>query len=142
MTTGGFMKTEGFHKQTRILVVDDDRSICYTLERALSEKGHSVDYTLSGSEALKSLKESKYDVLFLDLLMPDMDGVEVLKNVKKHFPQVEVITISGMGSMRTALGTLSMDAFDFLSKPIHLSSLFNVLERLKQKKPEFPLSLE
>ncbi len=129
------MSTESLN----ILLVDDDKSICYTLQRALTEKGHSVMFSLSGKEALNQLKQSKFDVMLLDLMMPDMGGTEILGVVKKNYPHTEVVIISGMGSMRTALSTLNMDAFDFLSKPIHLSSLFNVIERIQQKQHNISL---
>jgi len=118
----------------KILIVDDDRSVAYALDRALSEKGHTVTFACSAEEGLKTLKDGPVDVLLLDLFMPGMDGTEMLRQVKALHPQMDVITMSGAGGLRVALGTLQLDAFDFLPKPVAMRALNEVLEKIGHKR--------
>ena len=118
----------------KILIVDDDRSAAYALDRALTENGHEVAYAFSAEQGLKSLKDSPVDVVLLDLVMPGMDGTEMLRQVKSRHPAIDVVTMSGAGGMRAALGTLQLDAFDFLPKPIQWQALEDVIGRLRQKR--------
>jgi DNA-binding NtrC family response regulator len=118
----------------KILIVDDDRSVAYALDRALTENGHEVAYVFSVEQGLKSLKEAPVDVVLLDLVMPGMDGIEMLRQVKSRHFAIDVVTMSGAGGMRAALGTLQLDAFDFLPKPIQWQALEDVIGRLRQKR--------
>lgn len=117
-----------------ILIVDDDRSVAYALDRALTEKGHTVNLAFSAEEGLQTLKEAPVDIVLLDLFMPGMDGMEMLRQIKQKYPQTDVVTISGAGSMRAALGTLQLDAFDFLPKPVQMRALLEVIDRIREKR--------
>ena len=117
-----------------ILIVDDDRSVAYALDRALTEKGHTVNLAFSAEEGLQTLKDAPADVVLLDLFMPGMDGMEMLRQIKKAHPATDVVTISGAGSMRAALGTLQLDAFDFLPKPVQMRALLEVIDRIREKR--------
>ncbi|MBL8022938.1 MAG: sigma-54-dependent Fis family transcriptional regulator [Elusimicrobia bacterium] len=117
-----------------ILIVDDDRSVAYALDRALTEKGHTVNLAFSAEEGLQTLKDAAADIVLLDLFMPGMDGTEMLRQIKKVHPSTDVVTISGAGSMRAALGTLQLDAFDFLPKPVQMRALMEVIDRIRQKR--------
>lgn len=117
-----------------ILIVDDDRSVAYALDRALTEKGHTVNLAFSAEEGLQTLKEAPADIVLLDLFMPGMDGMEMLRQIKQKYPQTDVVTISGAGSMRAALGTLQLDAFDFLPKPVQMRALLEVIDRIREKR--------
>jgi len=117
-----------------ILIVDDDRSVAYALDRALTEKGHTVNLAFSAEEGLQTLKDAPVDIVLLDLFMPGMDGMEMLRRIKKAHPTTDVVTISGAGSMRAALGTLQLDAFDFLPKPVQMRALMEVIDRIREKR--------
>ena len=117
-----------------VLIVDDDRSVAYALDRALTEKGHTVNLAFSAEEGLQTLKDAPVDVVLLDLFMPGMDGMEMLRQIKKAHPATDVVTISGAGSMRAALGTLQLDAFDFLPKPVQMRALMEVIDRIREKR--------
>ena len=117
-----------------ILIVDDDRSVAYALDRTLTEKGHTVNLAFSAEEGLQTLKDAPVDIVLLDLFMPGMDGMEMLRRIKKAHPTTDVVTISGAGSMRAALGTLQLDAFDFLPKPVQMRALMEVIDRIREKR--------
>jgi two-component system response regulator AtoC len=121
-----------------ILIVDDDRSVAYALDRALTEKGHTVNLAFSAEEGLQTLKDAAADIVLLDLFMPGMDGTEMLRQIKKAHPSTDVVTISGAGSMRAALSTLQLDAFDFLPKPVQMRALMEVIDRIRQKRKSTP----
>jgi two-component system response regulator HydG len=117
-----------------ILVVDDDRSVAYALDRALTEKGHAVHLAFSAEEGLSTLRDCPADIVLLDLYMPGMDGTEMLRQIKKSHPATDVVTMSGAGSMRAALGTLQLDAFDFLPKPIQMRALMELIDKVREKR--------
>ncbi len=101
----------------RILVVDDEMIVCESCERILIEEGHTVDIALSGKEALTKMKEHPYDIVITDLKMPGIDGMEVLKTVRKDYPDTLVIMITGFSTVETAVEAMKLGAFDYIPKP-------------------------
>ena len=120
----------------RILVVDDERSIRNTLKDILEVESYRVEVVESGIEALKLIKESNYDLIFSDIKMPQMDGVELLQNIKQCNPEIPVVMISGHGNIETAVDCIKKGAYDFIEKPIDLNRLLivvrNALDKTKQ----------
>lgn len=120
----------------RILVVDDERSIRNTLKDILEVESYQVEVVESGIEALKLIKESNYDLIFSDIKMPQMDGVELLQNIKQCTPEIPVVMISGHGNIETAVDCIKKGAYDFIEKPIDLNRLLivvrNALDKTKQ----------
>jgi DNA-binding NtrC family response regulator len=120
----------------RILVVDDERSIRNTLKDILEVESYQVEVVESGIEALKLIKESNYDLIFSDIKMPQMDGVELLQNIKQCNPEIPVVMISGHGNIETAVDCIKKGAYDFIEKPIDLNRLLivvrNALDKTKQ----------
>jgi len=106
----------------KILVVDDESSIRRTLKEILEFEKHNVDIASSGVEALNMAKEISYDVILLDIKMPEMDGIEVLDNLMKY-SDVPVIMISGHGTIDTAVEAIKKGAYDFIVKPPDLNRL-------------------
>ncbi len=106
----------------KILVVDDESSIRRTLKEILEFEKHDVDTASNGVEALVMAKEISYDVILLDIKMPEMDGIEVLDNLMKY-SDVPVIMISGHGTIDTAVEAIKKGAYDFIVKPPDLNRL-------------------
>ena len=107
----------------KILIIDDDKSIRHTLTDILKYEGYKVDEAVDGMEGMVKIKTNKYDVVFCDIKMPKMDGMEVLDLAQKLKPDVPIIMISGHGTMETAVDAVKKGAFDFIAKPPDLNRL-------------------
>jgi len=101
----------------KILVVDDEEIVCLSCQRILIEEGYEVRTCLSGQEGLKLLSEEPFDLAIVDLKMPRMDGMEVLQAIKRDYPQIPVIMITGYATVETAVEAMKSGAFDYLPKP-------------------------
>jgi DNA-binding response OmpR family regulator len=100
-----------------VLIVDDEKNIRLTLAMALEKLNLPVDTALNGEEALTKLAERSYALMLLDLRMPGMDGMEVLKRVRELRPEVKVVIITAWGSIDAAVEAMKLGAVDFLQKP-------------------------
>jgi DNA-binding NtrC family response regulator len=100
-----------------ILVIDDESVICDGCRLVLTDLGHTVDSCLSGTEGLKTFSENPYDLVLLDLKMPDSDGMEILAACRAHNPNAYVIVMTGYSTVKTAVKAMKSGAFDFLPKP-------------------------
>lgn len=107
----------------RILLIDDDRSIRRTLKEILEYENYSVEEAADGAEGLEKIKNEEYDMVFCDIKMPKMDGMEVLEQAMKAKPDIPIIIISGHGTMETAVLAVKKGAFDFIAKPLDLNRL-------------------
>ncbi len=87
----------------KILIVDDDPDICFILKKFLERKGHETVTSLNGHEAMKCLELSPFDVVITDLLMPEMDGIELIMKMRITYPEQKVIAISGGGRINAAV---------------------------------------
>lgn len=115
-----------------ILLVEDDRSITKALERALKGQGYSVNAVASGQAALLTLETDRPDLLILDLGLPDMDGLEVLRKVRARDVDLPVLLLTARGGIDDKVAGLDGGADDYLSKPFEMSELFarlRVMER-------------
>ncbi|MEW5936066.1 MAG: response regulator [Bacillota bacterium] len=101
----------------RILVVDDEKNVRVTLGQCLVEAGHEVDLAVGGEHALQKLDEGSYDLVLLDIKLPDLDGVEVLRRIKHRRPEQAVVMITAYGTIGTAVETMKLGALDYLQKP-------------------------
>ena len=106
-----------------ILIVDDEESICQTLRGILSDEGHEVLTAASGEEALRVVEEESPALVLLDIWLPGIDGIEVLKTIKAGHPQIQVIMMSGHGTIETAVKATKLGAFDFIEKPLSLEKV-------------------
>jgi DNA-binding NtrC family response regulator len=116
-----------------ILVVDDEFSIRESLEKVLSKAGYNTFVAGSGNEALAWLNKHKVDIVLSDLKMTDGDGVELLKNIKKSFPEIEVILLTGYGTIEIAVEAMREGAYDFITKPPKKAIILNAVERAIEK---------
>jgi DNA-binding NtrC family response regulator len=108
---------------TRVLLVDDELSYLEVLKKRLGKRKLVVTTAGSGSDAIKLLRRSEFDVAVIDLKMDDMDGIEVLKVFKKMDPDLAVIILTGHGSEKAAREGVAGGAFDYLTKPCELDDL-------------------
>ena len=112
----------------RVLLVDDEREYVTTLGERMQMRGFDPEIAFSGEQALKILESGLPDVMVLDLKMPGIDGLEVLRRVKKRYPQVQVIILTGHGSDRDEAAARRLGAFDHLQKPVDINDLVRVME--------------
>ena len=118
-----------------VLLVDDEVPFVETMTKRLTKRGLTVLTAFSGNEALKQLKEhAKIEIVILDVKMPGMDGIETLQEIKKQFPLVEVVMLTGHATVETAIEGMRMGAFDYLMKPCDMDILISKMEEASAKK--------
>jgi DNA-binding NtrC family response regulator len=124
-------------KHARILVVDDDESIRKTMKAILEDVGYLVDLAATGSEAIQKTEEKAYNVALLDIRLPDMEGVELLKLMKDTVPRTRKIMVTGYPSMQNAIVALNKNADAYIIKPVNVEKLLNtVKEQLQLQEDE------
>jgi len=110
---------------TKILVVDDDEVVRRSHLRSLSGINCSAQGVWNGAEALRAMERDAFDVVLLDLRMPGMDGMSVLKKMKEKWPESEVIIITGYPSVETAKEAVRLGAYDYIPKPVGPDEVIN-----------------
>ena len=121
---------------SKILIIEDEAAIRRVLTKILSEESDSyiVEDAEDGLQGLEKIKNNDYDLVLCDIKMPKMDGVEVLEEVKKIKPEIPMVMISGHGDMETAIQTMRLGAFDYISKPPDLNRLLNTVRNALDRK--------
>jgi len=121
---------------SKILIIEDEAAIRRVLTKILSEENdtYQVEDAEDGVAGLEKIKNNDYDLVLCDIKMPKMDGVEVLEAVKKIKPEIPMVMISGHGDMETAIQTMRLGAFDYISKPPDLNRLLNTVRNALDKK--------
>ena len=120
-----------------ILVVDDEKNIRRTLIDILQDEGYNATAVESGEEALTLLSNNFFDLIFLDVKLPGIDGIEVLKRVKKDYSGLDVIVISGHSTIKIAVQAVKMGAYDFLEKPLSLHKIVISAKNIAEKRKLF-----
>ncbi|MEW6259856.1 MAG: response regulator [Thermodesulfobacteriota bacterium] len=119
----------------RVLFVDDEKDFLETLIKRMKKRHVDAHAASSGTEALQSIRESSFDVIVLDVRMPDMDGIEVLRAIKTLAPMSEVIMLTGHACLEVAREGMSLGAFDYLMKPVNIDELlYKLQDACKQKR--------
>jgi DNA-binding NtrC family response regulator len=118
----------------KLLVVDDELVICKSCEKILRRAGHEVVSVTSGRQALEMLERESFDVIFTDLKMVDVGGMEVLQTVRQKYPNTVVVVITGYATIASAVETMRSGAFDYLPKPFTPTELMAVLDRALEKR--------
>ena len=118
----------------RILVVDDEEIVVRSCLRILGDRDYEVDSAQDGWQALKKIEENHFDVLVLDIMMPKIDGLEVLQRVKEAHPDIDVIMITGLSQIDTAVKAMKLGAFDYLPKPFDPDELKLVVQRALERR--------
>jgi len=121
-------------EEFRVLIVDDEEDFVVTLEKRLRKRNLEVGTALDGAQALKLIKERDFDVVVLDVKMPGMDGLEVLRQVKQMKPLIEVIMLTGHASIESGIEGMKLGAFDYLMKPINIDELMAKMRSAYYKK--------
>jgi len=111
-----------------VLIVDDEKNIRETLKDVLEDEGYEVLLADNGKSALEILDENAIDVILLDLWLPEIGGMEVLNETKKMYDDIQIIIISGHGTIDTAVRATKMGAFDFIEKPLSLERVINLVD--------------
>ena len=118
----------------RVLIVDDETRLAEAFREQLTEEGMQVFTSHHAKEALSVLKRENIDVAVLDIKLPDMDGVELLLKLKQMEPTTEVIMLTGYASVATAIRSMKLGAYDYLTKPCKLTELSNIITKAHEKK--------
>lgn len=130
-------------KNSKVLIVDDDENIRSTMKTILEDEGYIVDLAATGSEAIQKTQETAYNIALLDIRLPDMEGVELLKLMKDPTPRTRKIMVTGYPSMQNAIIALNKNADAYLIKPVNVEKLLNtVKEQLNLQEEERKFSEE
>lgn len=120
--------------EMRVLLVDDEAEFLEILTKRLKKRNLDVSQASSGREAIAAVREGSFDVVVLDMKMPDMDGIEVLREIKSLRPGVEVLILTGHANMEAAVEGMELGAFDYMLKPATINELIFKLEDAYKKK--------
>lgn len=118
-----------------LLLVDDEIPFVETMRKRLTKRGLDIMAAYSGEEALERLRgRENIEVVILDVKMPGMDGIETLKEIRKHYPLVEVIMLTGYATVESAINGMKQGAFDYLMKPSDIEHLISKVKEAASKK--------
>ena len=117
-----------------VLLVDDEEKFLDVLSQRLGTRGLDAVTATSGEEALVKIKNKNFDAIILDIMMPGMGGIETLKRIRKENPELQIIMLTGRGSVDKAVEAMKEGAIDFLEKPADIEKLLEKIENARQKK--------
>jgi DNA-binding response OmpR family regulator len=113
----------------KILVVDDEENVCHSIKKILSRRGYSVDNVLNVEDAVKKMNETSFDLVITDLMMPKTGGLELLQIIRDHYPELEVIMVTGYASIESAVKATKLGAAGYLPKPFTPDELTEITEK-------------
>lgn len=120
----------------RVLLVDDEEEFVQALSERLALRNYDTTTSFSGDDALEKIKQYNYDVVILDVAMPGIDGIDVLREIKKMKPLTEVIMLTGHSTVEAAIEGMRLGAFDFLMKPCDTEELDTKIKKARARKAE------
>jgi len=120
----------------RVLIVDDEKEFVELVSERLTMRDYDVTAAFSGEEALETVKKYNFDIVVLDILMPGIDGIETLREIKRIKPLTEVILLTGHAAVDTAIDGMRLGAYDYLTKPCEISDLVTKLDKAHDRKAE------
>jgi len=124
-----------------VLVVDDEKTVCNSCKKILTQEGYKVDMALSGGEALNKVKGNGFDAVIADWKMPEMDGIELVKRIKKENPNIVVIMITGYPSVDSSIQAIRSGVSDYVPKPFTPDELSDAMLRALAKGQAVPADL-
>jgi DNA-binding NtrC family response regulator len=113
----------------KILIVDDESTICDSVKKILSRKGYAVENTLNANDAIEKMKKEKFDIVITDLMMPQVSGMELLELVKKYYPEIDVLIITGYATLESAVQATKLGALDYIQKPFTPNELVERVQK-------------
>ncbi|HSR13136.1 MAG TPA: sigma-54 dependent transcriptional regulator, partial [Thermodesulfobacteriota bacterium] len=117
----------------KILIVDDQVNTCKSLQAILKKRGYACEYTVSAAEALRRISEQAFDIVISDIRMPEMDGIQLLEQLKKVQPSLVVIMVTGYATIKSAVECIQKGAYDYLPKPFTPDEVRVVIERAVER---------
>ena len=125
-----------------VFVIDDDRALCRSLKIQLEGMGHEVQYAVCASDGIAELSNGQPDMVLLDLNLPDGNGMDVLRDLQKRYPDLPVVMITGQQDTKSTIQAMRSGAFDYIRKPCDIDDIVVLLEKLQltttSKKTRFP----
>ncbi len=118
----------------KVLLVDDESDFVETLAERMKTRGMDVSTSTSAKDALKKVEDTSYDAIVLDLMMPEMDGLEALEELKKKRPELQIIFLTGQATIEKGIEAMKLGAMDFIEKPADLQVLTDKIKKAKAKK--------
>ncbi len=118
----------------KVLIIDDEPEFTEALAERMKNRGMDVSTSTSAIEGLKSVEDKSFDVVVLDLQMPEMDGIETLKALKKKKPELQVILLTGHATVEKGIEAMKLGAMDLLEKPADLATLTEKIKKAQAKK--------
>ena len=120
----------------KILIVDDESNIRLGLNKCLAKEGYYIEEASNGEEALQLIYNKKYDLILMDVQMPELNGFDVLKRIRKFGNSTRVIMMTAFGTVEMAVDSMKIGAVDFLSKPFTISKVRDVVKEVLDKNPD------
>ncbi|HID23583.1 MAG TPA: sigma-54-dependent Fis family transcriptional regulator, partial [Planctomycetaceae bacterium] len=117
----------------RILVIDDEPAHAEVVAEALERRGYKCAVATTGPQGASKIEQEDYDIVITDLVMDEVDGMQILKKAKEELPDVEVIIISGHGTIKQAVGAMRAGAYNYLTKPLDLDELRTVVDKCAEQ---------
>jgi len=118
----------------KVLLVDDEQDFLEAMATRMKDRGMEVSTTTSAADALKKVEEGAYDAVVLDLMMPEMDGLEVLKAMKEKRPELQIILLTGYATVQKGVEAMKFGAMDFIEKPADLKILTEKIHQATAQK--------
>ena len=115
--------------ETRLLIVDDEEVLCESLKRVFSKEGYEADCAYSSEDALKLMYQKPYHIIISDIILPDINGIELLRICKKYNPNLIFIFMTAYASIDTAVASIKTGAFEYLVKPINHEEIKAVIKK-------------
>lgn len=122
----------------KILVVDDEKSVCDSVKKILTRKGYEVDNSMDAEDAINRIKETSYDLVITDMMMPKTSGLELLQMIKQYYPELEVVLITGYATIDTAVQATKLGAADYLPKPFTPDELTQITKKALERSKTNP----
>ncbi len=126
-------------KDMKVLLVDDEKEFVNALSERLKMRDMNPDAVYDGEQAISFVEDNEPDVMVLDLKMPGIDGIETLRRVRKAYPKIQVIILTGHGTDKDEERARELGAFDYLEKPVDIDSLVKRMKKAYRKKLEDPM---
>ena len=121
-------------KGPRVLLVDDEEKFLEVLSQRLGTRGIDAETSTSGEEALVKIKNKNFDAIVLDVMMPGIGGIETLKRIRKEYPELQIIMLTGQGTVGKAVEAMKEGAIEFMEKPADINKLMDKISEAKEKR--------